>query len=99
MSQVVTKKSKPNLKKPKNFEVILLNDEYTTMEFVVEVLKRFFKKDAHAAEAIMLIIHIEGEAICGTYSYDIAQSKVSQVIEYSRKNEQPLMCVLRELNF
>ena len=69
------------------------------MEFVVEVLKRFFKKDAHAAEAIMLIIHIEGEAICGTYSYDIAQSKVSQVIEYSRKNEQPLMCVLRELNF
>ena len=99
MAQVVTKKSKPNLKKPKNFEVILLNDDYTTMEFVVEVLKRFFKKDAHAAEAIMLIIHIEGEAICGTYSYDIAQSKVSQMIEYSRKNEQPLMCVLRELNF
>ncbi len=99
MTQVVTNKSKPNLKKPKNFEVILLNDDYTTMEFVVEVLKRFFKKDAHAAEAIMLIIHIEGEAICGTYSYDIAQSKVSQVIEYSRKNEQPLMCVLRELNF
>ena len=98
MTQVATKKSKPILKKPKNFEVILLNDDYTTMEFVVEVLKHFFKKDALAAEAIMLKIHIKGEAVCGTYPYDIAQSKVSQVIEYSRKNEQPLMCVLRELN-
>ena len=99
VTQVVTQKTKPNLKKPKNFEVILLNDDYTLMGFVVEVLKRFFKKDVLAAESIMLKIHIEGEAVCGTYSYDIAQSKVSQVIEYSRKNEQPLMCVLRELNF
>ena len=99
MTQVVTKKFKPILKKPKNFEVILLNDDYTTMEFVVEVLKRFFNKDALAAETIMLKIHTEGEAVCGTYPYDIAQSKVSQVIEYSRNNEQPLMCVLRELNF
>jgi len=98
MAQVATKKSKPILKKPKNFEAILLNDDYTTMEFVIEVLKRFFNKDALAAETIMLKIHIEGEAVCGAYPYDIAQSKVSQVIEYSRKNEQPLMCVLRELN-
>ena len=98
MTQLATKKSKPILKKPKTFEVILLNDDYTTMEFVVEVLKCFFNKDALAAETIMLKIHIEGEAVCGAYPYDIAQSKVSQVIEYSRKNEQPLMCVLRELN-
>jgi ATP-dependent Clp protease adaptor protein ClpS len=98
MTQVATNKSKPIIKKPKTFEVILLNDDYTTMEFVVEVLKCFFKKDALAAEAIMLKIHIEGEAVCGSYPYDIAQSKVSQVIGYSRKNEQPLMCVLRELN-
>ena len=98
MTQVATKKSKPILKKPKNFEVILLNDDYTTMEFVVEVLKHFFKKDTLAAEVIMLKIHTEGEAVCGAYPYDIAQSKVSQVIEYSRKNEQPLMCVLSELN-
>ncbi len=98
MTQLATKKSKPILKKPKTFEVILLNDDYTTMEFVVEVLKRFFNKDALAAETIMLKIHIEGEAVCGSYPYDLAQSKVSQVIEYSRKNEQPLMCVLRELN-
>ena len=99
MTQVTTKKSGINLKKPKNFEAILLNDDYTTMEFVVEVLKRFFNKDALAAETIMLKIHTEGEAVCGTYPYDIAQSKVSQVIEYSRNNEQPLMCILRELNF
>ena len=99
MPQVTSKTSKQKLKKIKRFDVILLNDDYTTMEFVVEVLKRFFIKDALAAEAIMLIIHIEGEAVCGIYPYDIAQSKVSQVIEYSRKNEQPLMCVLRELNF
>ena len=98
MTQVATKKSKPILMKPINFEVILLNDDYTTMEFVVEVLKLFFNKDALAAETIMLKIHIEGEAVCGAYPYDIAQSKVSQVVEYSRKNEQPLMCVLRELN-
>ena len=98
VTQVATKKSKPILKKPKNFEVILLNDDYTTMEFVVEVLKHFFKKDTLAAEVIMLKIHTEGEAVCGAYPYDIAQSKVSQVIEYSRKNEQPLMCVLSELN-
>ena len=80
MTQVATKKSKPIFKKPKNFEVILLNDDYTTMEFVVEVLKCFFNKDALAAETIMLKIHIEGEAVCGAYPYDIAQSKVSQVI-------------------
>ena len=97
MSQVESKTSKQKLKTPKQFEVILLNDDYTTMEFVVEVLRRFFHKESLVAEAIMLKIHIDGEAVCGTYSYDVAQTKVTQVIDYSRKNEQPLMCVLREL--
>ena len=97
MSKVVLKTSKQKLKTPKRFEVILLNDDYTTMEFVVEILRRFFHKEFLAAEAIMLKIHIDGEAVCGTYSYDVAQTKVTQVIDYSRKNEQPLMCVLREL--
>ena len=97
MSQVESKTSKQNLKSSKRFEVILLNDDYTTMEFVVEVLQQFFNKDFKASEAIMLKIHIDGEAVCGTYSYDVAQSKVTQVIDYSRQNEQPLMCVLREL--
>ena len=97
MTQVVSKTSKQSLKKPKRFEVILLNDDYTTMEFVIEVLTRFFNKESLVAEAIMLKIHTDGEAVCGTYSYDVAQTKVTQVIDYSRQNEQPLMCVLREL--
>ena len=97
MSQVASKTSKQNLKMPQRFEVILLNDDYTTMEFVVEVLRRFFNKELQTAEEIMLKIHIDGEAVCGIYSYDIAQTKVTQVIDYSRKSEQPLMCVLREL--
>ena len=98
MAQVLPKTKKPIVKKPKRFEVILLNDDYTTMEFVIEVLKRFFKKNDLAADAIMLKIHIDGEGICGTYPYDIAQTKVNQVIDFARKNDQPLMCVLRELN-
>jgi len=77
--------------------VILLNDDYTSMEFVVDVLRRFFHKEFQAAEAIMLKIHIDGEAVCGSYSYDVAQTKVKQVIRYSRENDQPLMAVLREL--
>ena len=97
MPQIASKTSKQNLKIPKRFEVILLNDDYTSMEFVVEVLRKFFNKEFQTAEAIMLKIHIDGEAVCGTYSYDVAQTKVTQVIDYSRQNEQPLMCVLREL--
>ena len=97
MAQAVSKTSKQSLKKPKRFEVILLNDDYTTMEFVIEVLRRFFNKESLVAEAIMLKIHTDGEAVCGTYSHDVAQTKVNQVIDYSRHNEQPLMCVLREI--
>ena len=97
MSQVEIKSSKQKLKKPNRFEVLLLNDDYTSMEFVVEVIKRFFQKEFIAAEAIMLKIHIDGEAVCGTYSFDVAQTKVSQVIEYSRNNDQPLMSVIREV--
>ena len=98
MNQLDSKISKEKLKIPNRFDVILLNDDYTSMEFVVDVLRQFFHKDFQAAESIMLKIHIDGEAVCGTYSYDVAQTKVSQVIEYSRKNEQPLMSVLREVD-
>ena len=98
MPQAVSKTTKLKLKIPNKFEVILLNDDYTSMEFVVEVLRKFFSKDFSVAESIMLKIHIDGEAVCGTYSYDVAQTKVSQVIDYSRKNDQPLMSVLRELS-
>jgi len=94
VSQVASKTSKKKIKIPKRFNVILLNDDYTTMEFVVEVLRQFFHKEFKAAEAIMLKIHIDGEAVCGAFSYDVAQTKVTQVIDYSRQNEHPLMFVL-----
>jgi len=97
MSQVNLKVVKQKLKIPNRFDVILINDDYTSMEFVVDVLRRFFHKEFQAAEAIMLKIHIDGEAVCGSYSYDVAQTKVKQVIGYSRENDQPLMAVLREL--
>ena len=96
MTKVISKISKQKLKIPNRFDVLIINDDYTSMDFVVEVLKRFFHKEFMVAEGIMLKIHIDGEAVCGTYSFDIAQTKVSQVIEYSRKNDQPLMSVLRE---
>ena len=98
MIQVKSKISKQKLKIPNRFDVLIINDDYTSMDFVVDVLKRFFHKEFLAAEAIMLKIHIDGEAVCGTYSFDVAQTKVSQVIEYSRKNDQPLMSVVREVN-
>ena len=97
MSETNLKTVEQKLKIPNRFDVILLNDDYTSMEFVVDVLRRFFHKEFQAAEAIMLKIHIDGEAVCGSYSYDVAQSKVKQVIGYSRENDQPLMAVLREL--
>ena len=90
-------KTKPIIKKPKFFEVLLLNDDYTTMEFVIEVLKLFFNKNQQDAEVLTLRIHEEGEAVCGTYNYDIAQTKVDRVIGFARENDQPLMCVLREI--
>jgi ATP-dependent Clp protease adaptor protein ClpS len=68
------------------------------MEFVIQVLQQFFDKTEERAYAIMLKVHIDGEGVCGIYSFDVAQTKVSQVIDFSRQNEQPLMCVIRELH-
>ena len=98
MSQTNLQNVKQTLKIPNRFDVILLNDDYTSMEFVVDILRRFFHKEFQAAETIMLKIHIDGEAVCGTYSFDVAQTKVNQVLSYSRENNQPLMAVLRELS-
>ncbi|HIF46857.1 ATP-dependent Clp protease adapter ClpS [Candidatus Thioglobus sp.] len=98
MPELKTQTTKPKLKKPKKFQVLLLNDDYTTMEFVVAVLMRFFSKSEEAANAIMIKIHVDGEGVCGTFSHDVAQTKVTQVTDFSRNNEQPLMCVLRELS-
>jgi ATP-dependent Clp protease adaptor protein ClpS len=95
MSKTLIKTTKPKLKKPKRFQVLLLNDDYTTMDFVIQVLQQFFAKTEQVAHAIMLKIHIDGESVCGIYSYDVAQTKMSQVVDFSRQNEQPLMCVIR----
>ncbi|SFV69159.1 ATP-dependent Clp protease adaptor protein ClpS [hydrothermal vent metagenome] len=94
MNKVIKKTKKSKIPIPKKFEVILLNDDYTTMDFVIEVLMTFFNKNHNIATEIMLKIHIEGQAVCGVYPFDIAQTKVEQVISYARKNEQPLLCII-----
>ena len=96
MGNLIAEKTKPRVKKPNRYLVILLNDDFTQMEFVIEVLMKFFAKSYDVANELMLKIHVEGEAVCGIYNFDIAQSKVTQVIEFSRRNNQPLMCIIRE---
>lgn len=98
MTAVIKEVQKTKPKLPKRFEVLLLNDDYTTMDFVIETLQKFFNKLDEEAVKIMLKVHTDGEGVCGVYSFDIAQTKINQVIAYARKNEQPLMCVLREID-
>lgn len=96
--ETLTKTAKPKLKKPSLFQVLLLNDDYTEMDFVIKVLQQFFAKTEEVAHTIMLKVHLDGEGVCGIYSYDVAQTKVAQVVNFARSNEQPLMCVIRELD-
>lgn len=86
----------PKLKRPPLFKVVLLNDDYTPMEFVVHVLERFFNKDRPAAVQIMLQVHTRGRGVCGVYTHEIAETKVSQVNAYSRENQHPLLCTLEQ---
>ncbi len=90
-----TQAGDPELEEPRDFEVLLLNDDFTTMEFVIEVLCRFFRKSEQQAEFLMMEVHQQGSAVCGIYSREIAESKVQQVINYARKHDHPLMCTLR----
>ena len=85
----------PELDEPRQYEVMLLNDDYTTMDFVVDVLMRFFNKDPLEAEEIMYQVHEQGSGVCGIYPFDIAESKVKQVTDHARANNYPLLCVLR----
>lgn len=96
-TKTATKISQSKPKKPDLFEVLLLNDDYTSMEFVVEILQRFFAKNQAAAQEIMLKIHTDGEGVCGRYAYDIAKTKATQVTTFSRANQQPLQCEIRAL--
>ncbi|MFO1464130.1 MAG: ATP-dependent Clp protease adapter ClpS [bacterium] len=89
-------KTKPKVQRPAMYKVLLLNDDYTTMEFVVEILQKFFQKSLEEATRIMLHVHYKGKGVCGIYPREIAETKVSQVIDYSRKHEFPLQCTMEE---
>ena len=83
---------KPKLKQPPLYKVILINDDYTPMDFVVEILRSFFNMNAEKATQIMLKVHTEGKGVCGVFNKDVAETKAAQVNDYSRECEQPLLC-------
>jgi ATP-dependent Clp protease adaptor protein ClpS len=95
-STAVITKTKPQTKRPNLYRVLLLNDDYTPMEFVVHVLERFFNKDREAATRIMLHVHHHGIGECGVYTYEVAETKVTQVMDFARKHQHPLQCVMEK---
>ena len=92
----VITKTKTQTKRPSLYRVLLLNDDYTPMEFVVHVLERFFNKDREAATRIMLHVHRRGVGICGVYTYEVAETKVTQVMDFARQHQHPLQCTLEK---
>jgi len=92
----VITKTKPQTKRPNMYRVLILNDDYTPMEFVVHVLERFFGKDHEAATRIMLHVHHHGIGECGVYTYEVAETKVTQVMDFARKHQHPLQCVMEK---
>lgn len=92
----VITKTKPQTKRPNLYRVLLLNDDYTPMEFVVHVLERFFNKDREAATRIMLHVHHHGIGECGIFTYEVAETKVTQVMDFARKHQHPLQCVMEK---
>jgi ATP-dependent Clp protease adaptor protein ClpS len=92
----VITKTRPQTKRPNLYRVLLLNDDYTPMEFVVHVLERFFNKDREAATQIMLHVHHHGIGECGIYTYEVAETKVTQVMDFARKHQHPLQCVMEK---
>jgi ATP-dependent Clp protease adaptor protein ClpS len=87
---------KPQAKRPNLYRVLLLNDDYTPMEFVVHVLERFFSKTREDATRIMLHVHRHGVGECGVFTYEVAETKVTQVMDFSRKHQHPLQCVMEK---
>ena len=92
----VITKTKPQTKRPNLYRVLLLNDDYTPMEFVVHVLERFFNKDRESATEIMLHVHHHGIGECGVFTYEVAETKVTQVMDFARKHQHPLQCVMEK---
>ncbi len=93
---LLLERTRPKLQKPPQFKVVLLNDDYTPMEFVVHVLEAIFSHNRESATRIMLSVHKTGKGVCGIYSRDIAETKVTQVNSYSRENKHPLLCDMEE---
>jgi ATP-dependent Clp protease adaptor protein ClpS len=97
-SNTVVEESRPKLKKPRMFQVVLLNDDYTPMEFVVELIEQFFYKSRENATRIMLKIHTEGKGVCGIYTEDVAETKAALVNQYSKDHQHPLLCEIEPCN-
>ncbi len=93
---VAIAESKPEVKQPPMYKVLLLNDDYTPMDFVVQVLRKYFHKTADQATKVMLQVHYEGHGVAGIYTAEIAETKVAQVNDLSRANDHPLMCTMEE---
>ncbi|WP_245944355.1 ATP-dependent Clp protease adapter ClpS [Marinospirillum perlucidum] len=89
---LATATAKPQIKKPPLYKVVMLNDDFTPMEFVVEVLIRFFHMDMEKASQVMLTVHTEGKAVCGVFTRDVAETKAALVVDFARENQHPLMC-------
>jgi ATP-dependent Clp protease adaptor protein ClpS len=89
---------KPELKRPSLYRVIMLNDDFTPMDFVIEVLTHYFMMDMEKAAQIMLAVHTQGSAVCGVYTKDIAETKAAYVIDYAKENQHPLMCDVQEVS-
>lgn len=92
----VITRTKPQVKRPSLYRVLLLNDDYTPMEFVVHVLEHFFTKNREEATQIMLHVHQHGVGECGVYTYEVAETKVTQVMDFARKHQHPLQCVMEK---
>jgi ATP-dependent Clp protease adaptor protein ClpS len=92
----IVTKTKPRTKRPNLYRVLLLNDDYTPMEFVVHVLERFFNKSREDATRIMLHVHQNGVGECGVFTYEVAETKVTQVMDFARKHQHPLQCVMEK---
>ncbi len=92
----IVTKAEPKTKKPSLYKVLLLNDDYTPMDFVVYVLERFFNKQNEEANRIMMHVHQRGVGICGVYTYEVAETKVAQVTNFSRQHQHPLQCTMEK---
>ncbi|TCK27934.1 ATP-dependent Clp protease adaptor protein ClpS [Ancylobacter aquaticus] len=92
----VITRTKPQVKRPNLYRVLLVNDDYTPMEFVVHILEHFFSKNREEATQIMLHVHQHGVGECGTFTYEVAETKVTQVMDFARKHQHPLQCVMEK---